>query len=206
MGKHQMAQVHIAKLNKLTESEVTESTSSTVDETTLAILNMQGSRGITILSSQSYIIFDIQVIPYWLKWQTKYSKQAAKDFETSKFHHDMWNCYLMLGFILADSPWNSISKRKLQRSYKALRNDLVLPSAATLSNSSQREYSLSMDAIKKQLPWQNNVSFTLDRWTSTNKLAIMSIIACFMDPNCAWPEVQLTFNEVDCQFFPTFES
>jgi len=64
MGKHLLAKAHIAKLNELTESEVTELTSSTVDETALAILKRQGSRGITIVSSQRKIIFDIQVDPY----------------------------------------------------------------------------------------------------------------------------------------------
>jgi hypothetical protein len=41
MGKHLLAKPHIAKLNELTESEVTELTSSTVDETALAILKTQ---------------------------------------------------------------------------------------------------------------------------------------------------------------------
>jgi len=89
MGKHLLAKVHITKLNKLTESEVTELTSSTVDETALAILKWQGSRGIRIVSSQRKIIFDIHLGPYWQKWQTKHSKLAEKDFETSKFHQDM---------------------------------------------------------------------------------------------------------------------
>jgi len=64
MRKHLLAKAHIAKLNELTESEVTELTSSTVDETALAILNRKGSRGITIVSSQSKIKFDIQFDPY----------------------------------------------------------------------------------------------------------------------------------------------
>jgi len=64
MGKHLLAEAHIAKLNKLTESEVTELTSSTVDETALAILKRQGSPGITIVSLLRQIIFDIQVVPY----------------------------------------------------------------------------------------------------------------------------------------------
>jgi hypothetical protein len=64
MGKHLQAKAHIAKLNELTESEVTELTSSTVDETALAILKRQGSRGMTIVSSQRKIIFDIHVDPY----------------------------------------------------------------------------------------------------------------------------------------------
>ena len=64
MGKHFLAKAHIAKLNELTESEVTELTSSTVDETSLAILKRHGSRGITIVSLQRKIRFDIKVNPY----------------------------------------------------------------------------------------------------------------------------------------------
>jgi hypothetical protein len=51
MGKHLLANAHITKLNKLTESEVTELTSSSVDETALAIMTRQGSQGITIIIS-----------------------------------------------------------------------------------------------------------------------------------------------------------
>ena len=64
IGKHLLAKAHIAKLNELTESEVTQLTSLTDEETALAILKRQGSRGITIVSSQSKIIFEIQVDPY----------------------------------------------------------------------------------------------------------------------------------------------
>jgi len=64
MGKHLLAKTHIAKLNELTESEVTELTSSTVDETALAILKRQGSRGITIVSLQTKIRFDTQLNSY----------------------------------------------------------------------------------------------------------------------------------------------
>jgi len=64
MGKHLLAKAHIAKLNELTESEVAELTSSTVDETALAILRRQGSRGISIVSSLIQVIFDIQVATY----------------------------------------------------------------------------------------------------------------------------------------------
>jgi len=63
MGKHLLAKAHIAKLNELTESEVTELTSLTVDETALAILKRQGSRAITIVSLQRKIRFDIHVDP-----------------------------------------------------------------------------------------------------------------------------------------------
>jgi len=61
MGKHLLAKVHIAKLNELTMLDVTELTSSTVDETALAILKQQGSRGIPIVTSQRKIKLTIQV-------------------------------------------------------------------------------------------------------------------------------------------------
>jgi len=64
MGKHSLAETHIAKLNELTETEVTELTSLTDDETALAILKRQGSRGITIVSLARKIRFDLQFDPY----------------------------------------------------------------------------------------------------------------------------------------------
>jgi len=206
MGKHLLAKGHIAKLNELTESEDTELTSSTVDETALAILKRQGSRGITIVSLQRKIIFDIQFNPYWPKWQTKRSKLAATDFETSEFHQDMWNRYLMLGFVSAHIPWNAISNLELRRSYQALRDDLVLLSAMSHSNIYRREYALTVDAIKKQLPVRNKVSLALDGWTSTNKLAITSVIGYYMDRTWALREVQFAFDEVDRLFYSHFES
>ena len=206
MGKHWLAKAHIAKLNELTQSEVTELTSSMVDETALAILMRQGSRGITIVSLQRKMIFDIQFNPYWPKWQTKHSKLAAKDIETSEFHQDMWNRCLMVAFVSAHIPWNAISNLELRRSYKALRNDLVLLSAMTLSSICLQESALTVDAIKKQLLVQNKVSFALDGWTSTRKLAITSVIAYYMDQNWALLEVQLAFDEVDRLFCSRFTS
>jgi hypothetical protein len=64
MGKLKLANAHIAKINELTESEVTELTNLTMDETALAILKRQGSRGITLVSLQRKTIFDIQFNPY----------------------------------------------------------------------------------------------------------------------------------------------
>jgi len=204
--KQLLAKAHIAKLNEWTESEVTELTSSTVDETALAILKRQGSRGIKIVSSQSDFIIDIQVDPYLPKWQTKCSKLAAKDIETSEIHHDTWNLYLMSGFVSAHIPWNAISNRELRRSCKTFSDDLVLPSTMTLTNSCQREDALTVDAMNKQLPSQNKVSLTLDGCTSTNKLAITSDILYYMDGNWALHEVQLPLDEVDRLFVSCFES
>jgi len=58
MGKHLFAKAQITKLNELTESEVSELNSSMVNETALAILNIQGSWEITIVSLQRQLIFD----------------------------------------------------------------------------------------------------------------------------------------------------
>jgi len=112
----------------------------------------------------------------------------------------------MLGFVSAHSPWNSISNLELRRSYEALRDDLVLPSATTHSSICRREYALTADAIKKQLKIRNKVSLALDGWTSTNKLAITSVIAYYMDRNWALREVQLAFEVIDRLFCSRFES
>jgi hypothetical protein len=61
MGKHLLTKAHIAQLNELTVSEITQLTSSIVDETALAILKRQGGRGIPIVSSQRKIKLTIQV-------------------------------------------------------------------------------------------------------------------------------------------------
>jgi len=112
----------------------------------------------------------------------------------------------MLGFVLADIPLNAISNLQLRRSYNASRSELVLPSASTLSNICRREYTLTVDAIKKQLPSWNKGSLAVDWWTSTNKLAIILVIAYYMDRNRAWREVQLAFDEVDSPFISYFKS
>jgi hypothetical protein len=118
----------------------------------------------------------------------------------------MWNRYRMLEFVLAHIPWNTISNLELRRSYKALHHDLVLPCATTLSNIYQREYTLTVDAIKKEWPIRNKVSLALDGWTSTNTLAITSVIAYYLDRNWALREVQLAISEVYHLFCSCFES
>jgi hypothetical protein len=152
------------------------------------------------------IVLDIQFNPYWPKWETKRFKLAPTDFDTSELHQDTWNRYLMLGCVLAHIPWNTISNLELRWSYKALCDELVVPSATTLSNISWREYALTVDAIMKLLAIRNKVSLTLDRWTSTYKLAITSVIAYNMDRNWALHEVQLTFDKIDRLFCFCFET
>ena len=177
-----------------------------VDEPASAILKRQGSWRITILSSQSKVIFDIPLNPFWSNWQTNRSKLGAKDYKTSKFHQDMWNRYLMSWYVSAHIRWNARSNLELRRSYKAVWSDLVLPSATTHRNICRREYAQTVDGIMKQLPLRNKLILGLDEWTSTNQLAITWVIASFIDPNWALREVQLAFDEVDCLFHSGFES
>jgi len=112
----------------------------------------------------------------------------------------------MLGFVSAHIPWNAISNPELRWSYKALRDDLVLPSATTICNICRRESALTVDAMKKQLQLRHKVSLALDGWTSTNKLVITWVIGYYMDHKRALREVQLAFNEVDRPFCSHFES
>jgi len=112
----------------------------------------------------------------------------------------------MLGFVSSYIPWNAISNHELRWSYKALRDNLVPLSAMTLSNICWREYALTVDATKKQLPLRNKVSLALDGWTSTNKLAIKFVISYYMDRNWQLHEVELTFDVVDFLFCSPFES
>jgi hypothetical protein len=112
----------------------------------------------------------------------------------------------MLGFLSAHIPWNATSNLELLRSYKALHDDLLLTSATTLSNVCQRAYALTVDTIKKQLPLRNKDSLALNGWSSTNKQAIKSVIAYYIDRNLVLGEVQLAINEVNRLFFPRCES
>jgi len=59
IGKYLLAKAQIAKLNGLTDSDVSELARSTVDKTTLAILKRQGSWGITIIRFQLKLSFEI---------------------------------------------------------------------------------------------------------------------------------------------------
>jgi hypothetical protein len=111
----------------------------------------------------------------------------------------------MVEFILAHLAWNTISNIELQCSFNALQIKLVLPSASTLSNICRREYTLALDAIKKQLYSRKKISLALDRWTSTNKLATRSVIANCLDCNWASREAQLPSDDVDSQCFSYFK-
>ena len=82
----------------------------------------------------------------------------------------------------------------------------MLPSATTLSNICLREYALTVDAMKQQLPSRSEVNLALDEWTSPNTVAITSDIAYYVDRNLVLSEIQLAFDEFDSLFFSHFKS
>lgn len=102
----------------------------------------------------------------------------------------------MLGFVSAHIPWNVISNPEMRRVFHSLKSDLALPCANTLANICRREYDLTVEHIKAQLPSKNKISIALDGWTSTNRLAITSVIGYYLDPSWKLQEVQLAFDEV----------
>jgi hypothetical protein len=61
----------------------------------------------------------------------------------------------------------------------------VLPAATTHSNIRPKEYSVNVDAIVKQLAFQNRVTSALVGCTSTNKFAIMSFNTYYRDRHWA---------------------
>jgi hypothetical protein len=90
-------------------------------------------------------------------------------------------------------------------SYNALCTNWVLPSTGTLTNICHKKYSLTVDAIKKQLSSRNKVSLALDGWTATNILCITFIIAYHMDQDCTLQEVQLAFDQVEYHFISLYK-
>jgi len=66
---------------------------------------------------------------------------------------------------------------------------------------SHRGHSLTVNAMKNQLPTGNEVDLALDGWTSTNNLPILVVVAYNMDRNWAVGEVQLAFDEVNILCF-----
>ena len=101
---------------------------------------------------------------------------------------------------------NVISNLELGRSDNAIQRELLLSSGNTLSDFRRREYTLTVDVITMQMLSRNYVSLAVDGWTSTNKFAITSFIAYYMDWNWALQEVQQAFDEVDSSFCSYFDS
>ena len=108
----------------------------------------------------------------------------------------------MMGFVSDHICRYALSNLELRRSHNALRNELGLRSALTVSNICRREYALTRGGSEKHVPSRNEVRLALKGWTSTATLAIMLVIAYCMDRSWALREVQCAINEVDRPFFP----
>lgn len=168
-------------------------------------MKKQECQRIRIVCFQRTFIFDIEVFLYQLNCHTTKYKPGAKDFLTAKFHVNTWDLYLILGCVSAQNSCNRISYLKRQQLYNALQSQLVLYSTSTCSSICQRECSLTVDAIYKQLPSRTKVSSALNWLPSMNKLAITSVITWYMDWNWAFWVVQLAFNTVNSLLFSNFE-
>jgi hypothetical protein len=79
-------------------------------------------------------------------------------------------------------------------------------STSILHNSCRRESTLTLNAIKWQLQLRNIVSLALARWTSTDRLSVMSVITNDTDQCCAFRELQHAFIEVNRLFLAFDES
>jgi len=139
MGKHLLAIAHIAKLNKLTESEVSELTSSTIDETALAILKRQGSQGIRMVSSQRKFIFNSQISPILIHQTDTILQTASKGFSNFQIsqRHLKSRCHVRILF--GSFAIKCYIKHRVTAVIDALHWEVVLPAARTLLNIFLRE-------------------------------------------------------------------
>lgn len=158
----------------------------------------------SVCKGNLYLI--IRVYLYCLKSKTNLSKLAVNHFQTTEFHRNTSNCYLQFECVSAHIPWDAISNEELRRLYSALRSEFMLKFAVMRSSICWAEFRLSADIFKKHWVTRNEVSLSLDGWTSTNTLAVRLIIPYYMD--CKWVsgEVQHTFHEGDRLYMFYFKS
>jgi len=176
MGIRLLTWAHIANMDKLIELEVTELTSSMVDETASAILNRHVCCGISIVSFQLNFIFDILVSWILTEFGHNLLKLAATECVILEFHQDSWNHYLMSGHFSPHIRLDTISHFVVQQSSKALGGELVLPSVTSLSKIRQRESSLRVYDIMNQLQSIIVGSLAFDGWKSRYKFASIMVI------------------------------
>ena len=132
----------------------------------------------------------------------KKRRQADLDVAGNEFHPHTWNRYLLLGFLSALIPFNTITNPELRRILFSLKPDVNLPSVSTLHRLPATEYEKTTKAIRDNIPEGQKVGLALDGWTSGNKLAISSVIMYYISKSWQLKEVQIAFEEV-CGLFPT---
>ena len=62
----------------------------------------------------------------------KKRREADLDVAVKEFDPHTWNRYLLLGFLSALIPFNTITNPKLRRILFSLKPDVILPSVSTL--------------------------------------------------------------------------
>lgn len=93
-------------------------------------------------------------------------------------------------------PLNVLSNPEFRRTFLALRPGITIPSITKIRRLLAVEYENTLQAIKESIPKNQKVSLALDGWTSSNKLAISSVIMYYIGTNWQLKEVQLAFDEV----------
>ena len=126
----------------------------------------------------------------------KKRRQADLDIAAKEFDQHTWNRYLLLGFLSALIPFNTLTNPELRRILFSLKPDVNIPSVSTLRRLLATEYEKTTQAIRDNIPEGQKVGLALDGWTSGNKLAISSVIMYYISKNWELKEVQLAFEEV----------
>ena len=132
----------------------------------------------------------------------KKRRQEDLDIAVKEFDPHTWNRYLLLGFLSALIPFNTITNPELRRILFPLKADLNLPSVSILRRLLATDYEKTTKAIRDNIPEGQKVGLALDGWTSSNKLAISSVIMYYISKSWELQKVQIAFEEV-CGLFPT---
>lgn len=93
-------------------------------------------------------------------------------------------------------PFNVLSNPEFRRTFLAINPNISIPSVSKIRRLLAVEYENTLQAIKNSIPKNQKVSLALDGWTSSNKLAITSVIMYYIAGDWKLTEVQLAFDEV----------
>ena len=119
----------------------------------------------------------------------KKRRQADLDIAVKEFDQHTWNRYLLLEFLSALIPFNTLTNPELRRILFSLKPDVNIPSVSTLRRLLATEYEKTTQAIRDNIPEGQKVGLALDGWTSGNKLAIASVIMYNISINWELKEV-----------------
>ena len=127
----------------------------------------------------------------------KRNRQVDSDLPVEDhFDQAIWDRYLLIGLLSALVPIHSLFNSEFRRIFTALRPDISIPSVSKIRRLLAVEYDSTIQTIRQSIPEQQKVSLALDGWTSSNKLAITSVIMYYISSDWQLKEVQLAFEEV----------